>query len=181
LDCVTVVDNGVGGLAPGDPERRQLRFDRPDNADWRLLATNRADFARGVEIAPLVGASSAFVGPMRPFGGEAIGRAERAQYEPGQGFQCVTTVHTILLDGWNKVSTSAAQPLDFRRRARVDLTNNSFGNAIDRNFVARRKGCKFEGLRSRSPLCSFALDLVVGYLWYVFVHYASQHWRPRRT
>src|SRR5258708_38803599 len=95
---MSVVANGGGGLAPGDPERRQLRFDRPDNVDWRLLATNRADFTRGVEIAPLVGASSAFVSPMRRFGGEARGRAERAQYEPGQGFQCVTTVHTILLD-----------------------------------------------------------------------------------
>ena len=80
---MTVVDNGVGGLAPGDPERRQLRLDRPDNVDWRLLAPNRADFTRGLEIAPLVGAGGAFVGPMRPFGGEASGRTERAQYESG--------------------------------------------------------------------------------------------------
>ena len=86
MDCMTVVDDGVGGLAPGDLERRQLGFDRPDNVDWRLLATKRADFARGVEIAPLFGAGSAFVGPMRPFCGEALGRAERTQREPGQAF-----------------------------------------------------------------------------------------------
>jgi hypothetical protein len=35
---------------------------------------------------------------MRPFGGEASRRAERTQYEPGQGFQRMTTVHTILRD-----------------------------------------------------------------------------------
>jgi hypothetical protein len=29
---------------------------------------------------------------MRPFGGEASRRAERAQYEPGQGFQRMISV-----------------------------------------------------------------------------------------
>jgi len=95
---VTVVENTVGGLAPGDPERRQLRLDRPSNVDWRLLATNRAGFSRGVEIALFFGASITFVGPMRPFGGDASRRAKRAQYEPGQGFQRMPTVHTILRD-----------------------------------------------------------------------------------
>src|SRR5882672_10672249 len=54
LDGVPIVDDGVGASRPADLERRELRLDAIPDIYRRLLAADRADAVRRVEVAPFV-------------------------------------------------------------------------------------------------------------------------------
>jgi hypothetical protein len=87
LNRVAVVDDGVGGLAPGQFQRRQLRFDGGADIDRRLLRADRAGLVGGVEVAPTGRARRALITPMSAFGGKAGTGADRANRQSGHCLQ----------------------------------------------------------------------------------------------
>ena len=71
LDGVAVVDDGIGGLAPRQFQRRQLRLHGGADIDRRLLGADRAGLVGGIEVAPFGRTRRALVAPVRAFRGKA--------------------------------------------------------------------------------------------------------------
>ncbi len=96
LDRVSVVDDGLGLLVPGDLERSQLRLDRIADVDRRLLVSDRAHTIGGVEIAPFGRAIRAGIAPAGVVLGASMSCAEWTEREAAQNFQGMATVHGVL-------------------------------------------------------------------------------------
>src|SRR5262249_29888979 len=94
LDGVAVVDDGVGTLAPAEPERRLLGSHSAADVDGRLLAADRTRRVGGVEAGPFVRSAFSFIAPV-VLGGPAGRCAEGTEDQTGHHLQRLTTMHEL--------------------------------------------------------------------------------------